>query len=68
MHISNYSRVYDNLQCEAHDFHHETEVNDNVNYSSTVITSKNKKKRSLSSKLPLPKKISSKINSVTIFN
>ncbi|KAK9208549.1 hypothetical protein WN944_000907 [Citrus x changshan-huyou] len=54
--MSNYSRVQDNLDCEANDFDHAVEVDNNENDSPTVVTSKNKRKKSSSFKSPLLKK------------
>ncbi|KAK9209788.1 hypothetical protein WN944_002156 [Citrus x changshan-huyou] len=54
--MSNYSRVQDNLDCVVDDLEREVEVNDSENDSPTIITSGNKRKRSSSSKPPLPRK------------
>ena len=54
--MSNYSRVQDNLNCVADDLEREVEVDDSENDSPTIVTSGNKRKRSSSSKPPLPRK------------
>ena len=45
--MSNYSRVQDNLQCDANYFDHQ--VDDNENDSPTLVTNGNKSKSSSSS-------------------
>lgn len=54
--MSNYSRLQDNLHYLADDLKCEVEVDDNQNNSPTIVTSKNKRKKSLSSKPSLPRK------------
>ncbi|KAH9769786.1 BED-type domain-containing protein [Citrus sinensis] len=56
MEMSNYSRVQENLDCVADDLEREVEVDDSENDSPTIVTSGNKRKKSLSSKPPLPRK------------
>lgn len=54
--MSNYSRVQDNLDCVADDLEREVEVDNSENDSPTIVTSGKKRKKSSSSKLPLPRK------------
>ena len=54
--MSNYSRVQDNLDCAADDLEREVEVDNSENDSPTIVTSRNKRKKSSSSKPPLPMK------------
>ena len=54
--MSDYSRVQENLDCVADDLEREVEVDDSENDSPTIVTSGNKRKRSSSSKPPLPRK------------
>lgn len=49
--MSNYLRVQDKVDCKANDFDHEVKVDNNENDSPIVVTSKNKSKKSSSSKL-----------------